>query len=294
VLRGDLNGALDVNGDARSISVFNGSIGSASPVTIHGNLTRMSVLDRSAGAAIESDIQVDGRLNSFRVSGGDFTADLTAGDIGRATYRTQNGLTNNLTSNTDLGALVVVPSGGQAMSSSASLDVNNSMRRALFRGNVRGDISIGSGQSEDGAGSILITGDFDATGGPNPDMNIDGDLRRIQVNGNFEADTSPDADLSARNLGTLSVRGNLSNAFVDVENETRNVRVTGDYTNSRIQSDRLGRVVLRGNVQGQPEDPDDRVSSVGDEFSLIVEGRWRRIRPGEPPFTTNDVTFEAV
>ena len=287
VVRGDVNEDVNVTGRTNAFTVI-GSLAAPNGVNFGGNVSKMIVRSGNAATSIANDVTVQGRMNLMLVSGGNFDGNFSAGDLGRAIYRTENGLTGELTSDTDAGLIYVSSSTGPAVTNTGRVDVARSLDRAIFRGNVNGDISVGSGSSDDGANVILVTGNLDATSGSSTDVSIDGHLSKISIQGDFRGG-GVQPDLQARSLGNISVRGDVRDADIDVTRNTKRMTVAGKYARSHVSTGSLGRVRLLGGIEG---DSEDGVTTRGDDYRLFAQGQWRNVSSGKK-VTINSVEFEA-
>lgn len=243
---GDLSGELTVDGSVGTLNVIRGRV--TSNVEVDGNIGTMRVVGpRLGGDVVEADVDLSGRLDTLIVSGGDFTGDLTAGDLGNVYYLGPTGVTGTIESAGGLDRLYV---------------------RSGISGTVTTAGAAGSIRSTGLSGTVDIGDDLDSL------FVINALTGNVRVQGNLGSATvigAPGMAGAAINVGghfgSLTVVGHVDNSDIVVGGRLSRVRVTGWFTSSNIEADTLFRVDVGGQIFGSAEG-DERIRAYRGSFTV--------------------------
>ena len=218
---GDILGDVSINGRAGNIVAVsaNGTGGA-----IHGDIDVQSDVNAvyAVGGSVKGDVATGGMLNTLAVVNGDLQGSVTTGMVtGQGTLkalRIKGG---------DLNGDVTV--NGQAGTIAAALQNGNG-------GDINGDIGATSGLS-----TIIASGDLRG------DVTVDnGNLGRIDVRGRIRnSKMNVGGQLSA-----LTASKGIQDAEIFVTDLASQIWSGGDFQNSIIDADQLGKVLVKGTISG--------------------------------------------
>lgn len=272
---GDVSGNVNVSGNASSIRAVNGSISDGdsdgNTVSVGGNLAALIAFGPGGGDGdVEGLVDVGGSLNAVRAVGGDIGALQVGTDLGVAVA------VNRAGEGGSIGAVNVGRNAGAVRAVGGNLtdtvDVDGRLNAAVAvsaspGGNISGDLSAGGG-----LGAILATGDL--TG----DVSVSGGhLGRVTVRGNMSGSALEATD----RLAALFVGGRLEDSVLRVGDVFGAAAVVGDFHNSSIDADRLGRVVVRGQIAEDPADGEDVIRARNGRFFARDLDDVAMVAPGE-------------
>jgi len=265
-LRGDLAADLAVEGDVNQMSIIGGQVSSndsAEPrIYVSGDVNGLKVFGfAGAGAVIDDDVRVIGKLGYFLVRDGNFDGTIEAGSIGTLLYNTPDGITagHEVISHGNLD-LLRVPSGPIA----AAVDVYHHVGTILAQGGVSAEISAGSGFPGSGLDSLVVSG-----GELSGSVNVNGNLSRVMVRGSM---VDGALNVTGGDLGSFTAQGSLIRSEINVgDGALDNLMVRGDYTDSTVFANSLRRVTVRGDVSDTDALLDEIHAATG-RFDLFVAG----------------------
>ncbi len=243
---GNLDADLTVNGNVPDFRIKGGRITSNSDaldprVEIDGNVEDFRV-DKYGGPVanvIDDDIYIGDMLVKFKVSDGDFNGSLEAGYIGKAEYKTPNGVMGAITSHTELESLKV-----KYGPIDAPINVARHAGKIDAQGGVTpsGDISIGWGLPGDGLDQLKVK------------------------NGPFMGDLSIDG-----NFLKGKIKGSVINSDIDISNILGKLKIKGNYTDSNIDANQIVQIKVSGAVSSTGA-PAEEIHAAFGSFVLKADG----------------------
>ncbi len=205
-LKGDQDAELSVLGDVGRILLIGGQVTSNGDaldprIEVAGGLGLLRATGyNGGGAAIDDEVNVDGRLDRFILRSADMSGALEAGSIGTAMFMGPGGVTAPVSSNGNLDALRT-SSGGI----NAPVDVFHYAGRIISAGDVSADVTVGSGFPGSGLDRLVVRGDLN-----DGDVLLNGFGNEIIVRGNMT-----DSTIDATTLGRVRIGGALTSATSD-------------------------------------------------------------------------------
>ena len=231
-LMGDLEADLDVDGKVEKFQLIGGQVtdngGAQARIQVSRDMNSFRAFGFTGGVeAISDDIFVGGRLGFFQLSGGNFAGELEAGTMGTIIYSNPGGIQGNVTSNGNIDRLVVtngtIGDGGGGPTVVSAFDRIST-------------VEAWGGLASDGQ---ILAG----TPGTTP-----GGIERVRVargmNGLVEARSG--------SLDSVQVYGDMNGGELRAASSIFNAFVSGEFIDSDIQANSLGRVTVNGGLSGTP------------------------------------------
>ena len=267
LLRGDLDADLMVDGDLGVFTMVGGQVtnnhNSDARISVTGRAGTMQIVGYTgAGAAIQDDVSVGGRIDRFVVNGNGSTGTLTANSMGTVVYRTASGVQGDIHAQTNLD---VLHSLGPV---NATVRAGRKAGTIFIAGDVGsgGVIDVGSGRAGDRLAQLTVRGDFLGT------AKTDGDLSRVSISGGMGSSGSGALiDVDRGDVDRLAILGDMVNADVEVDETLASVLVGRNFSDSGIDAGDMNRVVVRGAISGQGI-AEDKIHAATGRFDLFAGG----------------------
>jgi len=301
LLGGDLDANLDVqNSNVQGLFIVNAGLAANRTVNIAGTLNVLQIRN-PAGAdsmADSSAINVGEYVRWANLVGdmkGEFTVGSGANGDGVGLFSLRGDLDGEFTVNGDVNVAYIT--GGHVTSNGAPEDpridvdgdvnllsirngwagalendsgvrVTGRLGRALFFGDVRGNVTAGSPGGHDGLGLLFTSRDLSSN------VTVNGSLSRVVIRGNA---TGSELSVLGGRLDVLTVLGDATDADFNVDGTLQTAYVGGSFTNSSLSAGKLVRVTVRGTLSGQGQQQGawpDRIHAAGGSFTLFAGGRF--------------------
>jgi len=267
-IRGDLTGTITTaaipgqNGHLRYLRLYGGRIvrPGQTAVTVAGDL-RSLVISGYRGPepnVVDSNIAIGGQLRSASISGGNLAGTITAASMGTIRIYSPGGLTAPLTTTAGGIRYLYVANGPIA----ADLNVAGTLsrltaRRGIAQGatiNVAGDLT-----------RLYSYGDLAGT------VEATGAISTLYVSG-----AELTGAVNAASLRSLTVRGgDAVGAEINLAGGLSSAYLTGNMTNTTIETDTIGRITVRGLISEDGTDGDtDEIHAAAGTF-YIRDATWR-------------------
>jgi hypothetical protein len=288
---GNLSGDVSVSENVRTLYVLGGRITDSTAgdpaIDVGGNVSYLRAQGTDPDSAVISgQIDVEGRLHFYHATGGTWsTGSLEAGEIGSAHHLTNGGLqipfTTTATAGTDGDLAYMRVSKGPI-----AADINapqGHVGRIFGFGGITGDITAGDGlrylySGDDANGDVDVTGTLNQlrVRGGRLSSSIEvsgGDLRKVHVsNGSGPALDGSQINVQG-DVGSLTTLGDVSsNSSVIAGGRINSVYARGDFVDSSIEGNTLGRIRVSGDIQ-DTGGADERILATDEDSSFLVRDR---------------------